>query len=164
VAIGAGVFWVWNRWSIPQASIADTRRDGGTAPNGPQVFISYSHLDERTVEQLVQKIEQAGCAVWIDRKSKGLQRYAGPIVRAIRESRLVALMCSQNAFTSDHVIREVYLAGDFKKPFLIFHLDPTEFPDDIIYFVTGFPRFPAAIDSQELRWEILRPPTSPGSG
>jgi TIR domain-containing protein len=50
----------------------------------PQVFISYSHLDEQTVEQLVQKIEQAGCAVWIDRKSQGLQRYAGPIVRAIR--------------------------------------------------------------------------------
>jgi TIR domain len=145
----------------PQAGTARTRRDSRTAPKGPQVFISYSHLDEPTVNQLVQKIEQAGCAVWIDRKSKGLQRYAAPIVRAIRASRLVALMCSQNSFASDHVIREVYLAGDFKIPFLIFHLDPSEFPDDIIYFVTGFPRFPAAIDSQQLRWEILRLTAAP---
>jgi hypothetical protein len=128
-------------------------RDGQV---GPQVFISYSHLDERAVEQLVQKIEEAGCAVWIDRKSQGLQRYAGPIVRAIRASKLVALMCSQNAFASDHVIREVYLAGDWKKPFIVFQLDQTEFPDDIIYFVTGFPRFPAAIHPKQLRWEILR--------
>jgi hypothetical protein len=54
------------------------------------------------------------------------------------------------------VIREVYLAGDWKKPFIVFQLDPTEFPDDIIYFVTGFPRFPAAIHPKQLRSEILR--------
>jgi hypothetical protein len=69
----------------------------------------------------------------------------------------VALMCSRNAFTSDHVIREVYVAGDYKKPFLAFQLDPTEFPDDILYFISGFPRLPvAAVNSQQLRSEIAR--------
>jgi hypothetical protein len=83
-----------------------------------------------------------GYPVWIDREGVGSQRYAGQIVGAIRMSKLVALMCSKSAFASDHVIREVYVAGDLKKPFVALQLDPTEFPDDILYFVTGFPRIP----------------------
>jgi hypothetical protein len=78
-------------------------------------------------------------------------------VRAIRMSRLVALMCSQNAFASDHVICEVYVAGDYKKPFIVFQLDSTEFPDEIIYFVSGFPRVSVAtIDPQQLRSQIAQ--------
>jgi hypothetical protein len=122
-----------------------------------QVFISYSRKDRQIVDKLVEEIKQLGYAVWIDRDSPGSQRYAAKIVRAIRTSRLVALMCSQNAFQSDHVTREVYLAGDYKKPFIAFQLDSTEFPDDLILFVSGFPRVPAAaIDSQHLRSEIAR--------
>jgi len=95
--------------------------------------------------------------VWIDRQSTGSQRYAAPIVRAIRSSKLVALMCSQNAFASDHVIREVYVAGDYKKPFIAFQLDPTEFPDEVLYFVSGFPRVRVeAVDLAQLRSEIAR--------
>ena len=87
----------------------------------------------------------------------GSQRYAAPIVGAIRGSKLVALMCSRNAFASDHVIREIYVAGDFKKPFIAFQLDPTDFPDDILYFISGFPRIPiAGVNSEQLRSEIAR--------
>jgi hypothetical protein len=92
----------------------------------------------------------------------GSQRYAGPIVTAIRQSRLVALMCSQNAFASDHVIREVYLAGDYKKPFIVFQLDSTEFPDELRYFVSGFPCVPittrefTTVDRQQLRSQIAK--------
>ena len=155
--IGQTARWVWTarlkrrlqqRVGIP------------TESNGAQqilIFVSYSHRDGLTVGQLVQQIEQVGYAVWIDRAAAGPQRYAGQIVRAIRASRLVALMCSQNAFASDHVIREVYVAGDYKKPFVLFELDSTEFPDDIVYFVSGFPRIPVAtMDSQRLRSEIAR--------
>jgi hypothetical protein len=123
----------------------------------PQVFISYSRLDGRVVDRLARQIEQLGYVIWIDRQSPGSQRYAAPIVRAIRTSRLVALMCSRNAFASDHVIREVYVAGDFKKPFIAFQLDPTDFPDEVLYFVSGFPRIAvAAMDTQQLRSEIAR--------
>jgi len=126
-------------------------------PFPPSIFVSYSHQDGQTVEHLIQQIEQLGYRVWIDRAMAGPQRYAGQIVHAIRSSRLVALMCSQNAFTSDHVICEVYVAGDLKKPFVIFELDSTEFPDEILYFDSGFPRLPVAtMDSQRLHSEIAR--------
>jgi TIR domain len=138
----------------PSAALS---RQVPAASNDSQVFVSYSHQDGRAVEQLVQQIEQLGYAVWIDRQSAGSQRYAAPIVRAIRTSKLVALMCSQNAFASDHVIREVYVAGDYKKPFIAFQLDSTEFPDEVLYFVSGFPRLPVDVmDPQQLGSEIAR--------
>lgn len=140
-----------------RARAARQRRLSETPNDAPQVFVSYSREDERTVSKLVRTIERLGYAVWIDRHSTGSQRYAAPIVSAIRSSRLVALMCSRSAFASDHVIREVYIAGDHKKPFIAFQLDPTEFPDELLYFVSGFPRVPVAtVEPQQLRSEIAR--------
>ncbi|MGZ9083636.1 MAG: toll/interleukin-1 receptor domain-containing protein [Rhodoplanes sp.] len=123
-----------------------------------QVFVSYSRLDGGTVDLVVQEIEQAGCLVWIDRGPlNGIQRYAAPIVGAIKSSQVVALMCSRNAFQSDHVIREIYVAGDHKKPFLLFQLDPCEFPGEVLYFVSGFPRVPLSnIEPGQVRSEIAR--------
>ena len=122
-----------------------------------QVFVSYSHEDLAAVDRLVQQIEGMGYAVWIDRLATGSQRYAAPIVRAIRTSKLVALMCSQNAFSSDHVVREIYVAGDLRKPFIAFQLDQSDIPDDVLYFVTGFPRIPIrSVNPQQLRSEIAR--------
>jgi hypothetical protein len=125
--------------------------------DGVRVFVSYSRQDGRTVEQLVRQIEGLGHGVWIDRQSISAQRYAASIVAAIRDSRVIALMCSRNAFASDHVIREVYVAGDYKKPFIVFQLDSTGLPDEILYFVSGYPRLPiATVDQQQLRSEIAR--------
>ena len=160
-AVGAGAVWIWSAQSRRRSNLAFSMapsRQVSPGSNGPsQIFVSYSHQDAQTVEQLVKQIEQLGYGVWIDREAKGSQRYAAPIVRAIRTSRLVALMCSQNAFTSDHVVREVYVAGDYKKPFITFELDSTQFPDEILYFISGFPRIPvASMDPQRLRSEIAR--------
>ena len=97
--------------------------------------------------------------VWIDRHAgvAGTPRYAAPIVAAIKSSRLVALMCSENAFASDHVIREVYVAGDFRKPFIAFQLNQAEFPDELLYFLSGYPRVPAStVDANLVRTELLR--------
>ena len=170
IAIGAGSTWAWSRWSRRRGERA--RPDGvgpiiahGGSRAPAHVFISYSRLDDREVERLVKEIERAGYTVWIDREASGSQRYAGSIVRAIKTSDMVALMCSQNAFSSDHVIREVYVAGDFKKPFIAFQLDRAEFPDDVEYFVSGFPRISVtALDPQRLRSEISRLATLPASG
>jgi hypothetical protein len=161
IALGAASMWAW--------SLRSNRRRQRARPTAPlqaatlsadpahQVFVSYSRQDGSAVETLVKEIEHAGYAVWIDRHSTGSQRYAAPIVRAIKSSRIVALMCSRNSFTSDHVIREVYVAGDYKKSFIAFQLDHSEFPDEVQYFVSGFPRVQLeALDVQQLRSELAR--------
>lgn len=159
---------------LPHEDSASTVRAGTH-----HVFVSYSQRDIKFVHEIVQHIEEAGFSVWIDQEvgGHGGQRYAAPIVRAIESSQLVALMCSHNAFTSDHVVREVYVAGDYKKPFIAFLLDQTTFPAEFLYFLSGFPRIPARnLALEQLRSEIRRhiykysPPTPapfhtrPGSG
>lgn len=156
--LGAGAVWAWKARSNPRGDRTPATVVTPQAPpaSAPQVFISYSRQDARTVEDLVRVMEGMGYPVWIDRASAGAQRYAAPIVRAIKMSNVVALMCSRNAFASDHVIREIYVAGDYKKPFIAFLLDPTEWPDEVRYFLTGFPRLTIDVDANRLQAEIAR--------
>ena len=161
IAIGAGATWVWSTWPRRSQGTSGTSDGSALLTHGssivPHVFVSYSRSDTRAVEQLVERIAEAGHEVWIDREAGGSKRYAASIVRAIREAQLVALMCSRNSFASDHVIREVYVAGDHKKPFIVFQLDQAEFPDEVLYFISGFPRVSvAALDQQRLQSEISR--------
>jgi hypothetical protein len=154
-----GYTWHRPRASRVPESRASTPATGvfGLTSPPPTVFVSYSRRDEREVDRLVQQLKEAGVDVWIDRNSAASDRYAGQIVRAIRASHLVALMSSRNALLSDHVIREIYVAGDYSKPFLVFQLDPSNFPDDVSYFITGFPRLRVgAVNRQELLSEIRR--------
>jgi hypothetical protein len=166
-AFGAGAVFAWTAWSNRRRTASAVAFGSLPQPGahqspiglsgGQQVFISYSRQDARTVEHLVKQIEQLGCVVWIDRELYGSQRFAGPIVQAIRKSRLVALMCSRHAYTSDNVIREINVAGECKKPFILFELDLTELPDGVLYFVSGFPRVSVTtLDEQQLQSEITR--------
>ncbi|MEO0815876.1 MAG: toll/interleukin-1 receptor domain-containing protein [Pseudomonadota bacterium] len=107
-------------------------------PDHHAVFVSYAHADSDTVLPLVNPIEQTGNPVWIDREGiKSGQTWAGMIVRAIKSAQVFCLMCSQKAFASDHVRREVYLADKYKKGLLPVRLDASDMPDDIEYFLAG---------------------------
>ncbi len=117
------------------------RRPEADLADGYDVFISYSRRDEGRVWQIVEALRREGLTVWIDTQQQSEEiRYGGRIVRAIRVCRSVVLMCSAQSFQSDHVVRELYVSGDYKKPFIAVQLDRTEFPDDFQYFLSGFPR------------------------
>ena len=162
MVLGLGTAWAWLKWRRDRSQSTsgaadDTAQLTHVSSVGPGVFISYSRLDTRTVEHLVKRIENAGHEVWIDREAGGAQRYAASIVRAIKGAHIIALMSSRNAFASDHVMREVYVAGDYKKPFIVFQLDQAEFPDEVLYFISGFPRVSVgALDQEQLQTEISK--------
>ena len=100
------------------------------------LFVSYSHDDGTQVFPIVEEVEQLGHTVWIDREQlHGGVSWAGRIVRAIKASRGMCLMCSERSFASDHVRREVYLADKYKKPLLPVRLDNAAMPEDIEYFL-----------------------------
>jgi hypothetical protein len=46
-------------------------------------------------------------------------------------------MCSQAAFESDHVKREIYLADRYKKKLLPVFIENAEPPEDFEYFFAG---------------------------
>lgn len=104
--------------------------------SGTDVFISYAHADAEAVYPIVALVEATGRSVWIDKEGmKAGQGWAGTIVRAIKASEMVCLMCSAASFASDHVRREVYLADKYRKALMPVRLDRAEMPEDIEYFV-----------------------------
>ena len=107
------------------------------APAGPSpVFVSYSRRDGEVVYPMVAEVEASGREVWIDKNEiHAGGNWAGMIVRAIRESDTFCLMCSAEAFQSDNVRREIYIADKYKRKLLPVRLDSAEMPEDFEYFL-----------------------------
>lgn len=106
-------------------------------PDSPAaVFVSYARRNGDVVYPLVAEVEAAGREVWIDKDEiHAGGNWAGMIVRAIRESDTFCLMCSAEAFESDNVRREIYIADKYKRKLLPVRLDAAELPEDFEYFL-----------------------------
>ncbi|MGE3142225.1 MAG: TIR domain-containing protein [Hyphomonadaceae bacterium] len=104
-------------------------------PPDEAVFISYARANSSLVLPVVEAVERLGRNLWLDQKGVVAgDGWAGEIVRAIRGSQGVCVMCSSAAFESDHVKREVYLADRYKKPLLPVFIEAAEPPEDFEYF------------------------------
>ena len=150
--IGAFVLAIvfWRRARKRRARAADAAAPAPIpepAPRAPapapadaaMLFVSYSHKDKQRVEPIVSLMEQMGRRVWMDRTDiTGQAGWAGQIVRAIRECRAVVLMASPNSYTSDQVVRELYLAMNHKKTIVPIEIEPAELPDELQYILAPF--------------------------
>ncbi len=106
---------------------------------GNAVFVSYARANEGVVLPVIAEAKKAGRKFWVDQKG-GVgagDGWAGEIVRAIRGSAGVVVMCSKAAFESDHVKREVYLADRYKKRLAPVFIEAAEPPEDFEYFFAG---------------------------
>jgi hypothetical protein len=119
--------------SPPQAQPAPSQAAPG-APGGA-VFVSYARADSAQVLPVVAAIKAQGRGVWLDTEAiQAGDGWAGEIVRAIRTASRVLIMCSSDAFESDHVKREVYLADRYHRPMTPVFLDNATPPEDFEYF------------------------------
>jgi len=108
------------------------------APTPEAVFISYAHADNAAVEPVVSAVKEAGRTVWMDKGGINPgENWAGEIVRGIKSSKSIMVMCSPSAFESDHIKREVYLADRYKKPMLPVFIADAKPPEDFEYFFAG---------------------------
>lgn len=142
-ALGFVIAAIFGRKKEP----ADLRRDvPRPRPRGPRVtpptadavFVSYARANDMTVLPLVEAAKRAGRKFWLDQQgiSAG-DGWAGEIVRAIKAAGGVVVMCSQAAFESDHVKREIYLADRYKKKLVPVYIEQAEAPEDFEYFFAG---------------------------
>lgn len=123
----------------PEVPEAIEPNPSGTAQSlDTLLFVSYARLDSETVSPVVDTVQESGHQVWIDRgEITPGENWAGEIVRGIKSSSGVMIMCSPNAFQSDHIKREVYLADRYGKPMLPIYPEPAEAPEDFEYFFAG---------------------------
>ena len=76
-----------------------------------EVFISYASRDRDRVVAIARCLEAQGVPVWRDQKNiLGGEIYGPAIVRGIRESKVLMLMCSDASLRSRNVMQESLLA------------------------------------------------------
>jgi len=153
LVLAAALWWRLHRRAAAEAPQARAERAALPAPqprppaarptaqagDAAMLFVSYSHKDRSRVEPIVSVIEEMGRRVWMDRSDiTGQTGWAGQIVRAIRECRAVVLMASPNSYTSDQVVRELYLAMNHKKAIVPIEIEPAEMPDELQYILAPF--------------------------
>lgn len=114
------------------------QRPRGPTPSADAVFVSYARANDMTVLPLVEAAKRAGRKFWLDQQgiSAG-DGWAGEIVRAIKAAGGVVVMCSKEAFESDHVKREIYLADRYRKKLVPVFIEQAEPPEDFEYFFAG---------------------------
>lgn len=102
------------------------------------VFISYSTQDKPTADAICRALEVSGIRCWIaPRDALPGHRYQGSIVRAIRDCSVMVLVFSSRSNASDHVLREVTVASEERKPVLPFRIEDVEIRDDLYYYVSS---------------------------
>jgi len=132
------------------------RRPRGSTPSSDAVFVSYARANDMTVLPLVEAAKRAGRKFWLDQQgiSAG-DGWAGEIVRAIKAAGGVVVMCSNAAFESDHVKREIYLADRYKKKLVPVFIEHAEPPEDFEYFFAGVQSLNLYDTPEEERSEAL---------
>jgi formylglycine-generating enzyme required for sulfatase activity len=91
------------------------------------LFISHSSEDAETAAALVTDFENRQITCWIAPRDVPMgSSYQEEIVQAIENSRAILLLFSSNANKSAHVLREVELAEQGRKPILPLRIDVSD--------------------------------------
>lgn len=102
------------------------------------IFVSYSRHDQEIVDCLVNKIEEAGIRVWIDRDDiKAGRTWRAQIVEAIDTCDAFVLMLSSHSAASENVRKEIDLAQDSGRAVFIMRLDAVKLPAEMRYELVG---------------------------
>ena len=99
-------------------------------------FISYASQDKAVADAVCLALEGAGVACWIaPRNVVPGESYAGAIVHAIDNTKLIVLILSEHGASSQHVLREVERASSKRHPVVAFRIDAAPMPADFEYFL-----------------------------
>jgi hypothetical protein len=108
----------------------------GARPAARDVFVSYASQDAAVAEAVCEALERDGVTCWIaPRDVTPGAHYSGEIVHAIDAAKAIALILSQNAAVSPHVLREVERATSGRHPVVALRIDKIPLPAELEYFL-----------------------------
>ncbi len=123
--------------SFPKSAAKSSAPSAPPATSGA-TFVSYARANSDVVMPVIDGAKAQGGAFWLDTENMDAgESWAGEIVRAIKAAQGVLVMCSNAAFESDHVKREIYLADRYKKRMLPVFIEDVAPPEDFEYFFAG---------------------------
>lgn len=98
------------------------------------IFISYSRKDTDTIKQIYEWLEKTGYKCWLD--VDGIfsgTSYKKIIVDAIKQSKVLLFMSSENSNKSRNVVNEVSIAMEYGKKVIPVRLDMSPYSESIEY-------------------------------
>lgn len=101
------------------------------------VFISYSHRDQKAADAACARLEQAGYRCWIAPRDIGAGEWGKSIIEGIRASRVFVLIFSGNANRSPQVNREVERAVSNGLPIIPVRVEDVKPSDSLEYFISN---------------------------
>lgn len=98
------------------------------------IFISYSRKDMEIVKAIYEWLEKAGHKCWldIDGMFSGVS-YKKVIVDAIKHSKILLFMSSENSNKSSNVVSEVSIGVEYGKKIIPIRLDMSPYSESIEY-------------------------------
>lgn len=107
---------------------------GDTPTMDKDIFISYSRKDAEIVKTIYEWLEKAGYKCWldIDGMFSGVS-YKKVIVDAIKRSKVLLFMSSENSNKSRNVVSEVSIAVEYGKKIIPVRLDMFSYSESIEY-------------------------------
>lgn len=93
-----------------------------------EVFISYKSEDRPRVMKIREELERNGVSIWMDKREiLGGEYYAEEIDAAIRDSKVLLLMCTRKMMEApDNIVEEVESAHGHKIPIIPLRLESYE--------------------------------------
>lgn len=113
----------------------DVQQQDNTMPDiDKDIFISYSRKDLGIVKPIVEWLEKAGYKCWLDVEGMfcGIS-YKKVIVDAIKRSKIMLFMSSENSNKSRNVVSEVSVAMEYGKRIFPIRLDMSPYSESIEY-------------------------------
>ena len=115
-----------------------------------QIFISYSSIDKKTVDEIIKKIEDLQIRVWKAPECiKPGSNYAREIPKAIRESALFLLFLSGHSQKSIWVEKEVDTAVSARIQIIPFQLDEAPMSDMYHFYLNNVQMIPYTINPEK---------------
>ena len=100
------------------------------------VFISYTTLDKKQADMIVEYLEKHNVECFIaPRDIEGGATYATRLFKALEACHLVILVASQKTNDSDHVLNEVDIIINKKIPVLPVFIEEFELNDELRYYI-----------------------------
>ena len=106
--------------------------------NKYDIFISYSRKDSEQVLSVVEKLQERGFSIWIDKDGiVSGDAFKSIIVRAIKNSDVFLFFSSKDSNESPWTVKEVNTAVHLKKTIIPIRLDDADYNDSILFDLVG---------------------------
>jgi len=118
-----------------------------------QVFISYASRNQEQVTQPAGSLESAGVSIWRDQDEiLGGENYGPRIVHAIKNCKVLLLLCTHASMRSKNVKQEIQLAWHYGRPYLPLLLEPIRnYPEQVQYWLEGW-QWIEVLDRPAAQW------------